>query len=82
MLNLSENEKNEFNIDLEDIISFAEEITKADGYKGSENINPNELKNVFREDIITNGPNRESLLKNAETNDGVYISVPKILGGN
>lgn len=82
MLNLSEDEKNEFNIDLEEIISFAEEITKAEGHNDTENINLNELKNIFREDIITNGSNREDLLKNAETNDGIYISVPKILGGN
>ncbi|MBE6891870.1 MAG: Asp-tRNA(Asn)/Glu-tRNA(Gln) amidotransferase subunit GatC [Ruminococcaceae bacterium] len=82
MLNLSEDEKNEFNIDLEEIISFAEEITKAESHNDTENINLNELKNIFREDIITNGSNREDLLKNAETNDGIYISVPKILGGN
>lgn len=81
MLNLSENEKTELKKDLEEIILFAEEISKSDNVDISINPDRNELKNVFRTDEITNGSNREELLKNAETSDGTYISVPKIMGG-
>ena len=82
MLNLSEKEKTELKKDLEEIILFAEEISKSDTVDISINPDRNELKNVFRADEITNTSNREALLKNAETNDGTYISVPKIMGGN
>ena len=57
-------------------------VGKSDTVDISINPDRNELKNVFRADEITNTSNREALLKNAETNDGTYISVPKIMGGN
>ena len=79
MLNLSDNEKEEFKRDLEEIITFAEEISKSNTMNISKKSDKNELKNIFRTDEITNESNREELLKNAETNDGTYISVPKIL---
>ena len=80
MLNLSEDEKAEFKQDLEEIITFAEEISKSKTMNIPDKSDKNELKNIFRADEVTNSSNRKELLKNAETNDGTYISVPKILG--
>ncbi|MBQ2880743.1 MAG: Asp-tRNA(Asn)/Glu-tRNA(Gln) amidotransferase subunit GatC [Clostridia bacterium] len=80
MLNLSNDEKSEFKQDLEEIITFAEEISKSNTVNISKISDKTEIKNVFRTDEITNKTNRAELLKNAETNDGIYISVPKILG--
>ncbi len=80
MLNLSEDEKAEFKQDLEEIITFAEEISKSKTMNIPDESDKNELKNIFRADEVTNSSNRKELLKNAETNDGTYISVPKILG--
>lgn len=81
MLILSEEEEKQFSKDLEEIIEFAETITKANIiYSPDTKIN-DELKNVFREDIQSNSFGRDELLQNAE-NDGRYISVPKILEGN
>lgn len=82
MLTLSEAEKLEFSKDLEEIIGFAESIMQANTANNSKPSSNTELKNVFREDTVTNTENREELLKNAATHDGKYISVPKILGGN
>ena len=82
MLTLSEDEKAEFGKDLEEIITFAEEISRLNIENNSNPLSNTEQKNIFRDDIVTNRENRENLLKNAATNDGIYISVPKILGGN
>lgn len=82
MLTLTEDEKLEFSNDLEEIIGFAESILQINIENKSEALSNTELYNVFRDDTVTNAENRKELLKNAATNDGKYISVPKILGGN
>lgn len=81
MLKLSAEEKELFRKDLAEIIEFAESITDLNLSKDSFPSKETLLKNIFRDDVISNAYDRRELLQNAE-NDGIYISVPKILEGN
>lgn len=81
MLVLSEEEKAGFSKDIEKIIRFYEELNDAKITTESLSDNENELKNIFREDVVTNSDFREALLRNSPTNDGRYVSVPKVIGG-
>lgn len=81
MLKLSEEEKELFSKDMAEIIKFAESITDLNLSNDSFPSKETPLKNIFRDDVISNAYDRRELLQNAE-NDGIYISVPKILEGN
>lgn len=76
-LELSETEKERAKIDLESILGYMETMNELD----TENIEPMThafpIRNVFREDVILNGPDRDNLLVNAPVKkDGCFI-VPK-----
>ena len=76
-LDLSQAERESAKKDLGNILEYMEVMNELD----TENMEPMShafpLKNVFREDVVTNGPDRENLLANApEQKDGCFI-VPK-----
>lgn len=76
-LNVSEEEKQKAALDLDRILDYIETMNGLDteGVAPMSHVLP--VQNVFREDIVTNGDNREQLLLNApKQKDGCY-AVPK-----
>lgn len=76
-LELSEEEKEKAKQDLGNILEYMNTMNELD----TENIEPMShvfpIRNVFREDIVVNEPNRDNLLSNAPVQkDGCFI-VPK-----
>lgn len=76
-LELSDVEKDRAKTDLENIISYMDTMNEID----TSNVKPMShafpMKNVFREDVVTNGDDRDNLLSNAPVKkDGCFI-VPK-----
>lgn len=76
-LDLSQEERESAKRDLGSILEYMEVMNELD----TENMEPMShafpVTNVFREDVVTNGPDRENLLANApEQKDGCFI-VPK-----
>lgn len=76
-LKLSEEEKNQTAQDLERILAYIETMNglDTDGVEPMSHVLP--VKNVFREDIVTNKDNREEVLKNAPKQKDGSFSVPK-----
>ena len=76
-LSVSEEEKQKVAVDLDRILDYIETMNDldTDGIEPMSHVLP--VKNVFREDVITNEADREQLLKNAPAQkDGSY-AVPK-----
>lgn len=76
-LELSEEEKAQAKKDMSDMLDYVEKLNELDTEKVPAMSHTFPLSNVFREDAVTNGDDRENLLKNApEEKDGCYV-VPK-----
>lgn len=78
-IELTEEEKERFTKDFNDILGFVNKLNELD----TENVPPTahvlDLQNVFREDVVAPSLEREKALKNApEQKDGLF-SVPKII---
>nr|WP_271715248.1 Asp-tRNA(Asn)/Glu-tRNA(Gln) amidotransferase subunit GatC [Anaeromicropila herbilytica] len=74
---LSQEEKEKAEVDLGNILGYIETMNELD----TEGIEPMShafpLKNVFREDVVTNGDDRDNVLSNAPVKkDGSFV-VPK-----
>ncbi|RFU61827.1 Asp-tRNA(Asn)/Glu-tRNA(Gln) amidotransferase subunit GatC [Peribacillus glennii] len=78
-LAITEEETEMFTKQLDQIISFAEQLNELD----TENVEPTshvlDMKNVMREDIPQKGLPVEEVLKNAPDSKGGQIRVPSIL---
>ena len=76
-LKLSPEEKKSMKSELAAIIGFADKLAgiNTDGVPVTAHIVP--IDNVFREDEVTNQPNRDELLANAPTKADGYMTVPK-----
>ncbi len=76
-LDLSADEKDRAKTDLENIISYMDTMNEID----TSNVEPMShafpMKNVFREDIVTNGDDRDNLLSNAPVKKDSCFIVPK-----
>lgn len=78
-LELSKEEKERAKNDMEHILNYIDKLNELDteGVEPMSHIFP--LNNVFREDIVTNGDERDRMLKNApESKDGCF-KVPKTI---
>ena len=76
-LSLSEEEKERAKKDLSDILGYMERMNELDTDSVEPMSHAFPLKNVFREDVVTNGNDRENMLMNApEKKDGAFM-VPK-----
>ena len=64
---------------MQEIIDFADTINNAPT-SGESFDNINNLSNVFREDVVTNGDNREAMLMNAPKEKEGQYQVPKTIG--
>ena len=76
-LELSEEEKQEAKKDMGRMLDYIDKLNEldTDGVEPMSHVFP--VNNVFREDIVTNGDDREGILKNApERKEGAFV-VPK-----
>ena len=76
-LELSDEEKEKAKEDMGKMLDYIDKLNELD----TSNVEPMShvfpVNNVFREDVVTNGDDRENILKNApEEKDGAY-KVPK-----
>lgn len=76
-LELSGEEKEQAKKDMESMLDYVDKLNEldTDGVEPMSHVFP--VNNVFREDIVTNGDDREEILKNApERKEGAFV-VPK-----
>ncbi len=76
-LELSDEEKETAKKDMEEMLDYIDLLNELD----TSNVEPMShvfaVSNVFREDVVTNGDDRENILKNApDCKDGAYYKVP------
>lgn len=76
-LDLNEEEKKQTAADMEKMLDYIDKLSELD----TEGVEPMShvfgRTNVFREDVVTNGDDRESILKNApEEKDSMFV-VPR-----
>lgn len=76
-LELSEEEKEQAKKDMSNMLDYVGKLDELDTEDVIAMSHAFPVNNVFREDVVTNGSDRENLLKNApEQKDGCY-KVPK-----
>ncbi len=76
-LELSQEERERARKDMEEMLDYIDKLNELDtsGVEPMSHVFP--VNNVFREDVVTNGDDRENMLKNApEVREGSY-QVPK-----
>lgn len=76
-LELSDEEKEQAKKDMSSMLDYVGKLNELDTDSAPAMSHTFPISNVFREDEVTNGDDRENLLKNApEEKDGCYV-VPK-----
>lgn len=79
-LSLTDQEKEKAKKDMQEMLDYVEKLDELD----TENVEPMSHifggQNVFREDVVTNGDNREAMLKNAPKSKEGQYQVPKTIG--
>ena len=76
-LHLTDEEKEKSRNDLQQMLDYVDMLNKLDTSDVEPLTHIFPIKNVFREDVVVNGDDRENMLKNApEQKDGCY-KVPK-----
>lgn len=73
-LALSDEEKEQAKKDMGRMLDYIDKLNELDtaGVEPMSHVFP--VNNVFREDVVTNGDDRENMLKNApEQKDGTYV---------
>ena len=78
-LEINENEVDQYLLNLQDILNFAEVVNKAPVENLDITIGANEAKNVFRKDEVKEFGNREILLQNAPSQDDGMFHLPKVI---
>lgn len=76
-LELSSEEKEQAKKDMSNMLDYVSKLNELDTANAPAMSHAFPVNNVFREDVVTNGDDRENLLKNSpEKKDGCY-KVPK-----
>ncbi|MDD3219116.1 MAG: Asp-tRNA(Asn)/Glu-tRNA(Gln) amidotransferase subunit GatC [Lachnospiraceae bacterium] len=76
-LELNEEEKQQAKDDMNRMLDYIDKLNELDTTGVEPMSHAFQVQNVFREDVVTNGDNREQMLQNApEKKDGSY-KVPK-----
>lgn len=78
-LNLEENEIDNYILNLQEILNFANIVNDAPVENLDITIGSNEAKNVFRKDEIKVFQDNESLLQNASQKEQNMFKIPKVL---
>ncbi|MBI3193668.1 MAG: Asp-tRNA(Asn)/Glu-tRNA(Gln) amidotransferase subunit GatC [Ignavibacteriae bacterium] len=78
-LEFTDDEKETFTHQLNDILSYMEKLNELD----TSNVEPLshviELQNVFRDDTVKQSPPRDEMLKNAPSKNEKFFKVPKVI---
>ena len=76
-LELSGQEKEDAKADMEKMLDYIDTLNELDteGVEPMSHVFP--VQNVFREDVVTNGDDRENILKNAPGEKDGMFKVPK-----
>ncbi len=76
-LELSEEEKEKAKTDMGSMLDYIDKLGKldTDGIEPMSHVFP--VKNVWREDVVTNGDDRENILRNAPDEKNGMFEVPK-----
>ena len=78
-LNIEEDKIDEYLLNLQDILNFANIVNK-ENVEGLEvTIGANEAKNVFRKDEIKDFEDKEALMQNAPEQEQNMFKIPKML---
>jgi len=78
-LTIEENEVENYIVNLQDILNFANIVNNAPVEGLEITIGANEAKNVFRKDEVKVFDNIEGLLQNAPEQDRQMFKIPKVL---
>ncbi len=78
-LKINENEIENYRLNLEDILNFAEVIKSAPVDELDETIDVNDNFNVFRKDEINDFEDQDSLLENAPEKERKMFKIPKVI---
>ncbi|GAB6160727.1 Asp-tRNA(Asn)/Glu-tRNA(Gln) amidotransferase subunit GatC [Howardella ureilytica] len=76
-LNIEGEEKEKARADMEKMLDYVDKLAELDTSKAEPLVQAIDLENVFREDEVTNGDDRDNMLANApQKKDGQYV-VPR-----
>lgn len=78
-LSFSENEKEKFTEQFNDILSFVERLNELDTQNVEPLLHVIELENVFREDVLQESLPVEDVLRNAPNKTESFFKVPKVI---
>lgn len=78
-LNLNEDEIKEYSKDMSDIVSFVDKINELDTGDVSETSFALEGVNVFRKDEVKASFDRELIMQNAPSSNGVSFQLPPVI---
>lgn len=76
-LEVDDMEKEIYKVDLENILNYMKKLDEIDTSKVEDMVHPFEKRNIFREDEVTNGDMRETMLANAPETKGDFFKVFK-----
>lgn len=78
-LKIKDEEIDNYRLNLEDILNFADIVKNANVDELDETIGANDNFNVFREDVLKEFEDREALLANAPERERDMFKVPKVI---
>ena len=78
-LKINDEEIDNYRLNLEDILNFADIVKNANVDGLDETIGANDNFNVFREDVLKEFEDREALLANAPERERDMFKVPKVI---
>ena len=78
-LNLEENEVDNYLLNLQDILNFANIVNNAPVEGLDITIGANESKNIFRKDEVKIFEDTQALLQNAESKEQNMFKIPKVI---
>ncbi len=79
-LEFSDEEKEKFTHQLNDILQYVEKLNELDTSKVERLSHVIELSNVFRDDVVKPSISAEEALKNAPAKVDTLFKVPKVIG--
>ena len=79
-LAFTEEEKRKLTAQLNDILTYMEQLNALDTRDVEPLSHVVDVSNVFREDVLTPGLTREEALRNAPASTEKYFKVPKVIG--
>ena len=79
-LELSDEEKEKAKKDMEEMLDYIDKLNELDTSDVEPMSHVFPVQNVFREDVVTNGDNKEATLANAPLRKEDSFEVPKTIG--